>query len=380
MGLVPPVTGFPSSPAIQAGGAVADAITESPKERQKKALAGKYKGVAQYLKIIDRTARSEGIPPEFQAAITAVEHTGTSGALNWKEWNPRAKSPVGAQGIAQFMPGTWNGEWNPWRNRSPFDPGVALQAQARFLKRLLSQHKGNASEAAQSYNGGSYRGAETQAYAGQMRRALNELKDDGVFGSGGTRLQLPGLDEVAAGLNAVDDAAGAVAQLVGTFLSPRKMGELWANITTFFLRLFFKSLWKYMFAPLWHWHQRAVVYYYREIMADRAGSSFYYRSAAFTTTGFWAMGYAILWARADGDGNRFLAKATDTPLASFVKSTRSSTARRKLHKPADVEKETPTKPKPVKSSAQLDQVDTISVHRNRPVTVRKGSTTNERNA
>ncbi len=57
-------------------------------------------------------------------------------------WNPNAVSPSGAQGLAQFMPGTWpswgrdddgNGQ------TSPFDPGDAIMAQARYMCYLVDQ-------------------------------------------------------------------------------------------------------------------------------------------------------------------------------------------------------------------------------------------------
>lgn len=47
--------------------------------------------------IIEASQRCRAVPPEVLAAQLASE----SG------WDPEAVSPVGAQGIAQFMPGTW---------------------------------------------------------------------------------------------------------------------------------------------------------------------------------------------------------------------------------------------------------------------------------
>lgn len=55
-------------------------------------------------------------------------------AVAWQEsgFNPRAISPKGAQGLMQFMPGTWT----RFGHGSPFDPLDALQAGARYLRRL----------------------------------------------------------------------------------------------------------------------------------------------------------------------------------------------------------------------------------------------------
>lgn len=60
-------------------------------------------------------------------------------------FNPRAVSPVGAQGIAQFMPGTWPSvgrDENGDGRADPFDPEDAIPAQARYDCNLAQQIKG----------------------------------------------------------------------------------------------------------------------------------------------------------------------------------------------------------------------------------------------
>jgi len=74
--------------------------------------------------------------------------------LIWKEsrFNPSAVSPKGAQGIAQFMPGTAS-----LRGLSdPFDYAEALPASARYLSDLRDQF-GNLGLAAAAYNAGENR-------------------------------------------------------------------------------------------------------------------------------------------------------------------------------------------------------------------------------
>src|SRR5450756_3206120 len=45
-------------------------------------------------------------------------------------WDPHSVRPAGAQGISQFMPGTWPGWSLP--GQSPFDPAAAIPAQGRY--------------------------------------------------------------------------------------------------------------------------------------------------------------------------------------------------------------------------------------------------------
>lgn len=74
--------------------------------------------------------------------------------LIWQEsrFRQSAVSPVGAQGVAQFMPRTANA----YGLENPFDPLEALPVSARFLRELRDTF-GNLGLAAAAYNGGSGR-------------------------------------------------------------------------------------------------------------------------------------------------------------------------------------------------------------------------------
>jgi cell wall-associated NlpC family hydrolase len=89
-------------------------------------------------------ARAEQVPPALLAAQLEAE----SG------FDASARSPAGAEGIAQFMPATWAGSWNPQRERSPFEPGPAIAAQARLMHVLLERADGDVATALAAYNAG----------------------------------------------------------------------------------------------------------------------------------------------------------------------------------------------------------------------------------
>ena len=84
-------------------------------------------------------AQLHGLPVAFLARLI------------WQEsrFNPRAVSPVGARGLAQFMPRTAA----EYGLEDPFDPLAALPASARFLRELHDRF-GNLGLAAAAYNAG----------------------------------------------------------------------------------------------------------------------------------------------------------------------------------------------------------------------------------
>ena len=122
----------------------------------------------EYSDLLVRVGRSEDVPPLLLAAQLEAE----SG------FDPRAVSPAGAEGIAQFMPATWRGSWNPWRRRSPFEAAAAIPAEARFLGRLLALTHGDLPSALAAYNAGpgvigETWPAETRAYVATIMRRFS---------------------------------------------------------------------------------------------------------------------------------------------------------------------------------------------------------------
>jgi hypothetical protein len=104
-----------------------------------------------------RTATLQSfVPARYAPAITrAAQRWSVSGALLAAQlyaesgFNPFARSPAGAQGIAQFMPATARA----YGLENPFDPDQAIDAQARLMRDLLRQF-GAVPLALAAYNAG----------------------------------------------------------------------------------------------------------------------------------------------------------------------------------------------------------------------------------
>lgn len=74
--------------------------------------------------LIEDAAEEADIPAPVLAAQIEAE----------SDWQPDAISPVGAQGLAQFMPGTWDIYGRGGDARNPAD---AIDAQGRYMGDLL---------------------------------------------------------------------------------------------------------------------------------------------------------------------------------------------------------------------------------------------------
>jgi hypothetical protein len=103
--------------------------------------------------LIESAAAEHKIPIEFFTRLI------------WKEstFRPAAVSPKGAQGIAQFMPGT-----AAMRGLAdPFDPIEAIPASAKYLRALAARF-GNLGLAAAAYNAGEQRVSNWLADGGRL--------------------------------------------------------------------------------------------------------------------------------------------------------------------------------------------------------------------
>jgi Uma2 family endonuclease len=96
------------------------------------------------------------VPARFAPAISRAAQRWNVGAAVLaaqlyaeSNFNPFARSPAGAQGIAQFMPGTARA----YGLKNPFDPDEAIDAQAHLMHDLLRQF-GSVPLALAAYNAG----------------------------------------------------------------------------------------------------------------------------------------------------------------------------------------------------------------------------------
>lgn len=114
-------------------------------QRQQPAVLGETQSTKLHPKTPDvykqqilKAAQDQDVPPEILSSLLYQE----SG------FNPNAKSPVGAGGIAQFMPGTAQGY-----GIDPYDPNQAIPAAAKYLRNSYNKF-GSWPLALAAYNAG----------------------------------------------------------------------------------------------------------------------------------------------------------------------------------------------------------------------------------
>lgn len=106
--------------------------------------------------IADPARHAAGIPVRYHAKILELSQRfdlspSLLEALVWQEsrWREDARSPVGAQGLAQLMPGT--ARYLGVDSRDPFQN---LEGGARYLREQLDRFDGDLEKALAAYNAG----------------------------------------------------------------------------------------------------------------------------------------------------------------------------------------------------------------------------------
>ncbi|MEI6498386.1 MAG: lytic transglycosylase domain-containing protein [bacterium] len=101
-----------------------------------------------YTDLIKKYSTQYDVDPALVAAVIMQE----------SRFNPRAVSPVGAQGLMQFMPSTaamMAKETGHWPKYDIYDPETSIEFGSAHLRDLLADYEGNLDKALAGYNAGS---------------------------------------------------------------------------------------------------------------------------------------------------------------------------------------------------------------------------------
>jgi len=128
---------------------------------------------------------AEAVPPAYAAKVHELAarfdiSPALLEAVVWQEsrWHANARSPVGARGLAQLMPGTARE-----MGVNPDDPLANLEGGARYLREQLDRFDGDVEKALAAYNagpgrveeaGGIPRIRETQLYVASIMGRLSD--------------------------------------------------------------------------------------------------------------------------------------------------------------------------------------------------------------
>lgn len=106
--------------------------------------------------VADPVAHASGVPELYRAKVAELSakydlSESLIEAMVWQEsrWRHDAVSPVGAQGLAQLMPGTARD-----LGVDPKDPFANIEGGARYLREQLDRFDGDLEKALAAYNAG----------------------------------------------------------------------------------------------------------------------------------------------------------------------------------------------------------------------------------
>jgi len=106
--------------------------------------------------VADTARQAGGVPARYQPLVAHLAarydlSPALIEAVVWQEsrWRENARSPVGARGLAQLMPGTARD-----LGVNPDDPAANLEGGARYLRQQLDRFDGDLERALAAYNAG----------------------------------------------------------------------------------------------------------------------------------------------------------------------------------------------------------------------------------
>ena len=158
--------------------------------------------MANYDDLVEAAAKKWNVDPALVKGVIRTESGG----------NPKATSPVGAQGLMQLMPGIAK----TYGVKDAYDPAQNIDAGTRLLAENLDRF-GNVQDALRAYHGGLDKknwGEKTQAYPGKVMASLNQPQQP---------KNLPGIPESAS-----SDADAIFSQRFGAVMGggvPAKSGD-----------------------------------------------------------------------------------------------------------------------------------------------------------
>lgn len=302
--------------------------------------------------ITERAAAKYGVPFWLLWGIAGAESTWGQGGTN-------------LFGLLDAAEGANISDWTSASNQA-----------AKTLAGLAKQY-GSWGAAVQHYSGYSYDISHPRQLAAE--KGVHTTTPNTGGGGGGFLSGVPVVGDVAGAvegaIGAGEDVVDFTGELVSTLLNFRKLGELGAKALAWFLKLIGKAIWDYVIAPLWHWNERAVSWYFENYFGKGAEESsgvgsIYRANAGIITLMFWGLGYGILWTGPES-GLKPVDHARESYLGRTVKTVEGQFKKRKLVKPSQVKAKTPKKPTPKSSSVQLTKTRTFAANRNRPVKVQQ---------
>jgi soluble lytic murein transglycosylase-like protein len=123
--------------------------------------------------IVD-VALAEGIDPELAFRLVKLE----------SEFNPRAKSPVGAVGLTQVMPATARYYVKGITAEGLYDPNTNLRIGFRYLRGLVQEYKGDVNLALLVYNRGPVAVERARAEGDNPSNGYDRILTKGYRGKG----------------------------------------------------------------------------------------------------------------------------------------------------------------------------------------------------